>query len=242
MARGCTTRRIPGWTISLAITLAVLVTALVRPAFLEAIEYQLSDLRPQWFGSRAPVENIAMVAIDEESITKLMSRPRSRVACLSQTKRGTVMGSPSHMLPEQIGGEKVDGRSDPFPLGVMLYELLTGERPFQGDSIAISMFQVTSSAPPLANIVPTLPPIFQELIEKALAKDPAQRFQTGEEFAKTLRALKDRLDKGPAQAGGGDQGTARPGAPSRAAATQRLEAAGGSATQQLHTQPGSAEG
>lgn len=84
MARTRVTRRIPEWVIGLAITLVVLVTAWIRPAFLEAIEYQLFDLRLKWFGSRAPAQNIAIVAIDEESITKLgrWPWPRSRMAAL----------------------------------------------------------------------------------------------------------------------------------------------------------------
>jgi len=121
----------------------------------------------------------------------------------------------------------------------VLYELLTGERPFQGDSIATIMFQITSSPPPpVTSFVPKLPPIFQRLVEKALAKDIAQRFQTGEEFAKTLRALKERLDKAVAQVGGGQappgQAATRPATP----VAKETGAARGESTQQFTGPPG----
>jgi serine/threonine-protein kinase len=163
----------------------------------------------------------------------------ARVVSSSQTKTGVVLGTPSYMSPEQIAGKKVDGRSDLFSLGVVLYELLTGERPFQGDSIATIMFQITSSPlPPVTNFVPGLPPIFQKLVEKALAKDPEQRFQTGEELSRTLRALKDRLDKALAQAGRATRGTPAP-APQ---VTRPTDAAGGQGTQQFTTPPESGGG
>ncbi len=177
----------------------------------------------------------ANIMLLENGEVKVTDFGIARVVSSSQTKTGVVMGSPSYMAPEQIAGKKVDGRSDLFSLGVVLYELFAGERPFQGDSIATIMFQITSSPPPpLANFVPRIPPIFQKLVEKALAKDPAQRFQTGEEVAKTLRALKDRLDKAVAQAGTAAQPPAAPLAP-------RVGAAGGGATQQMTAPPGPAE-
>ena len=71
MARRRATRRIPEWAIGLAITTVLLAIARIRPAFLEGIEAQFFDLRLKWFGSRAPAQNIAIVAVDGESITRL---------------------------------------------------------------------------------------------------------------------------------------------------------------------------
>jgi len=174
----------------------------------------------------------ANIMLLENGEVKVTDFGIARVVSSSQTKTGVVLGTPSHMSPEQIAGKKVDGRSDLFSLGVVLYELLTGERPFQGDSIATIMFQITSSPPPsVTNFVPGLPPIFQKLVEKALAKDPEQRFQTGEELSRTLRALKDRLDKALAQAGRATRGTPAP-APQ---VTRPTDAAGGQGTQQFTT-------
>ena len=84
MARRRATRRIPEWAIGLAITVIMLAMVWIRPAFLEGIEDRLFDLRLKWFGSRAPAQNIAIVAIDEESITKLgrWPWPRSRLSAL----------------------------------------------------------------------------------------------------------------------------------------------------------------
>ena len=181
----------------------------------------------------------ANIMLLESGEVKVTDFGIARIVSSSQTKTGVVMGSPSYMSPEQIAGKKVDGRSDLFSLGVVLYELLTAERPFQGDSIATIMFQITSSPPPpVTNFVPKLPPIFQKLVEKALAKDSAQRFQTGEELAKMLRALKERLDKALAQVGGAQgaprQEVPRPGAP----VTKESEAARGESTQQFTAPPG----
>jgi CHASE2 domain-containing sensor protein len=190
----------------------------------------------------------ANIMLLENGEVKVTDFGIARVVSSSQTKTGVVMGSPSYMSPEQVAGKKLDGRSDLFSLGVVLYEMLAGERPFRGESIATIMFQITSSPPPpLTDCVPKLPPIFQKLIEKALAKDPAQRFQTGEEFAKTLRALRDRLDKAMAQTakGGGPRAGAPNGAPAEppaAAATQRFEAPPESATTRRGTAPGSPKG
>jgi len=169
----------------------------------------------------------ANIMLLESGEVKVTDFGIARIVSSSQTKTGVVMGSPSYMSPEQISGKKVDGRSDLFSLGVVLYELLTGERPFRGESIATIMFQITQSPPPpVTEFVPKLPPIFQKLVEKALAKDPAHRFQTGEEFANTLKLLRERLEK--ALAGKGDAGPAAPAASGRPA-----ERAAGSATQQL---------
>ncbi|MBI2456078.1 MAG: CHASE2 domain-containing protein [candidate division NC10 bacterium] len=204
----------------------------------------------------------ANIMLLENGEVKVTDFGIARVVSSSQTKTGMVMGSPSYMSPEQIAGKKVDGRSDLFSLGVVLYELFAGERPFQGDSLATIMFQITGSPPPpLANFAPRIPPIFQKLAEKALAKNPAQRFQTGEEFAKTLRALKDRLDKAMAQADREPRAESRePRAGDRAptpgaGATARVAASrapggesgagpgtGGGATQQMTAPPGPAEG
>ena len=83
MARRRATRRIPEWMIGLAITVVVLATAWVRPAFLEATEYQLFDLRLQWFGSLAPAQHIAIFPLDGKSITTLGRWSWSRIAALA---------------------------------------------------------------------------------------------------------------------------------------------------------------
>lgn len=113
----------------------------------------------------------------------------ARVMATSKTQTGVVLGTPSYMSPEQIAGKKVDGRSDLFSLGVVLYELLTGEKPFSGDSIATLMFNITSSPPPsIRDFAPNVPEKLVMIVEKLLSKDVEARYQTGKSLAEDLLA------------------------------------------------------
>jgi eukaryotic-like serine/threonine-protein kinase len=104
----------------------------------------------------------------------------ARVMTSSKTQTGVVLGTPSYMSPEQIAGQKVDGRSDLFSLGVVFYELLTGEKPFQGDSIATLMFNITTSPPQsIKALIPDIPNGYVSVIEKLLSKDRESRYQQG---------------------------------------------------------------
>ena len=107
----------------------------------------------------------------------------ARVMTASKTQTGVVLGTPSYMSPEQIAGQKVDGRSDLFSLGVVFYELLTGEKPFQGDSIATLMFNITTTAPlPLKDLSPGIPEPCVTVIDHLLVKDRESRYQHGKEL------------------------------------------------------------
>ncbi len=112
----------------------------------------------------------------------------ARITDSSKTKTGIVLGTPSYMSPEQLGGKQVDGRSDLFSLGVTCYQLLSGQLPFQADSMGSLMFKIANEAPtPLDLVRPDLPSCLNTVISKMLTKDPDQRFQTGEELANELR-------------------------------------------------------
>jgi serine/threonine-protein kinase len=114
----------------------------------------------------------------------------ARITSQSKTATGTVMGTPSYMSPEQLAGSKVDGRADLFSLGVTLYELLTGEKPFTGDTVATLMFKIANAPhPQIRASRADLPPGVEAIIDKALQKDPEKRYQRGGEMAKDLRAL-----------------------------------------------------
>jgi len=119
------------------------------------------------------------------------------VACLtdsSKTKTGTILGSPSYMSPEQLAGLKVDGRSDLFSLGVTLYQMLTGELPFIGESLASLMYKIANEKHPDVRLFrPDLPACVSRIINKALAKDAAKRFNTGERFANAIERCIERL-------------------------------------------------
>ena len=116
----------------------------------------------------------------------------ARMSTSSKTIAGTVMGSPRYMAPEQVVGKAIDGRSDLFSLGVVLYELLTGESPFDADNINTTMYRIVNEVPaPPKTLNPRLPEVFDYIVAKALAKHPDERYQSGVEFARDLRNYKD---------------------------------------------------
>jgi serine/threonine-protein kinase len=103
------------------------------------------------------------------------------------TQTGSTVGSLYYMSPEQIRGEQVDHRADIYSLGVTLYEMVTGKRPFAGDTAySIMSAQLNDPPTPVIEIDPALPPSVNSLILMALAKDPAQRFQSAEAMRKAV--------------------------------------------------------
>ncbi|MBN1381954.1 MAG: HDOD domain-containing protein [Deltaproteobacteria bacterium] len=118
----------------------------------------------------------------------------ARVAEPSKTHSVSIVGSPSYMSPEQINGQPLDGRSDLFSLGVIFYELLTGEKPFKGENFTSLLLQITTKQPvPVKNLAPDVPESCVAIVDKVLAKDKERRYQTGREFANDLRGLMENL-------------------------------------------------
>jgi serine/threonine-protein kinase len=119
------------------------------------------------------------------------------IACLtdsSRTRTGTVLGTPSYMSPEQAAGKKLDGRSDLFSLGVMLYQLLTGRLPFVGDSFANLIYRITTQKhPALKKARPSLNASVSRIINRALQKDPDDRFDNGDDLADALVRCQDKM-------------------------------------------------
>jgi len=112
----------------------------------------------------------------------------ARITDQSKTATGTVLGTPSYMSPEQLAGKKVDGRSDVFSLGVCLYELLTGEKPFTGDSVATLVTSIVNTPHrPLQQLDAKIPAALAEVVDRALQKDPEKRYQRAKEMADALR-------------------------------------------------------
>jgi eukaryotic-like serine/threonine-protein kinase len=113
----------------------------------------------------------------------------ARLETSELTQTGVVLGTPSYMSPEQFMGHPVDGRSDLFSCGVILYQLLTGEKPFTGETTTTIMYKVLREEPvPPCELNLSLPAALDAVMKKALAKQPGQRFLNGREFAQALQA------------------------------------------------------
>ena len=114
----------------------------------------------------------------------------ARMPSSDLTQEGQFVGTPNYMSPEQIQGKSLDGRSDLFSLGVIFYMLLTGERPFYGDSITAISYKIIHSEPiPARTLNPVVPDDWNRVLFHLLAKDPAQRYQTGAELVSDLNLL-----------------------------------------------------
>lgn len=114
----------------------------------------------------------------------------ARITDSSKTKTGLVLGTPSFMSPEQLAGKKVDGRSDLYSLGVMLFQMLAGVLPFRGDSMSELMYKIANEeAPDIRIIRSELPQNLADVVALSLSKRPETRYQTGDQFAVDLRSV-----------------------------------------------------
>jgi hypothetical protein len=152
----------------------------------------------------------ANVLITEQGRVKITDFGVARLPGSDLTRSDQFVGSPGFMSPEQLKGGEVDGRADLFALGVILYQLLTGKAPFEGESVSEVLYRIsTQPADPPSETHHDVSPDFDTILEKALAKDPAQRYQTGQEMIAALRFLgpEEAQPQGaemPAAAGGRD--------------------------------------
>jgi serine/threonine-protein kinase len=114
----------------------------------------------------------------------------------SRTRTGVILGTPNYMSPEQIMGQKIDHRSDIFSLGVLFYQLLTGELPFRGENLSNLLYQITQVRhPSVREINPKIPKACEQIIDKALTKNPDNRFQSAAEMAKLLKLLLSKIEQ-----------------------------------------------
>ena len=112
------------------------------------------------------------------------------------TRMGDLLGTPQYMSPEQTLGQKIDGRSDLFSAGVVLYQLLTGTRPFDGESIVSLMLKIAKEEPePIEKLRKDVPPALRRVIERCLSKQPEKRFQTGNELVEGLIKVIREIDE-----------------------------------------------
>jgi serine/threonine protein kinase len=134
------------------------------------------DIKP----ANIMILNSGLVKVTDFGIAKIMS--------MGMTQAGQILGTPNYMSPEQVKGRTVDGRSDVFALGVILYELVTGEKPFGGQNITTVIYKIINENPiPPRELDSTIHPGLSFVISKALAKNPDERFQTCRELAEALK-------------------------------------------------------
>ncbi len=134
------------------------------------------------------------IMMTHDNRAKVMDFGIAKLPSLSMTVTGMVLGTPFYMSPEQISGQKVDIRSDIFSTGAVLYELLTGQKPFPGDSTATLTYKILQMNPaPPTTINAKISPTMSDITLRALAKDPNERFQTPTEMLNALRKHQEKL-------------------------------------------------
>ena len=133
----------------------------------------------------------ANIMIVDKRYVKVMDFGIARIASSDMTQVGKIMGTPNYMSPEQVMGAKVDNRTDIFSMGVILYELLTGEKAFPGESITTVIYRILHEHPtPPRSLRFQLPSSLDYIVSKAMSKEIEKRYQSMEEFAKDLRNYK----------------------------------------------------
>lgn len=133
------------------------------------------------------VEPANLLRVAEDRV-KIMNLGLVEPGRAQRTEAGGLQGTPGYMAPEQIRGSRMDGRSDLFSLGIVLFELLTGERPFPGDSISSIVYRIVNEPPRRASEVnERVPAELDAFLDRALAKEPDRRFADGKQFAAALR-------------------------------------------------------
>lgn len=136
----------------------------------------------------------ANIMVTEDRVVKILDFGIAKILNQStMTLPGTIMGTPGYMAPEQAKGQEIDHRSDIWALGVLFFEMLTGELPFTGDNYAAFIYSITSDKPrELCSIRTSVNRGIQEIIDKTLEKDPLNRFQTVDEIIEALESIESR--------------------------------------------------
>ncbi|MBA2689649.1 MAG: serine/threonine protein kinase, partial [Burkholderiales bacterium] len=132
----------------------------------------------------------ANILLTRNGLTKITDFGIAQLPATEGIQPGLLVGSPRYMAPEQITGTSLDGRADIFSLGAVLYEMLTGIAPFQGQNLQELMYRILHQQPVRASkLVPAIPAALDAIVERALAKKPDERFQSARDLARALRSF-----------------------------------------------------
>ena len=146
------------------------------------------DIKPE----NVMIRHDSLVKVLDFGLAKLIQSPTARLYTQPdvETDTGVIMGTMRYMSPEQARGQKIDFRTDLFSFGIVLYEMISGQPPFQGitalDTLALL---ISEEPPPLKSIAPHIPQAFSDIVEQALQKDPQHRFQNAQMMLSALKAI-----------------------------------------------------
>ena len=138
------------------------------------------------------------VIVDEQARAKVTDFGIARAGASEMTETGSIMGTAQYLSPEQAQGHAVTATSDLYSIGVMLYEMLAGRLPFEGESaVSIALKHLSEPPTPISQLRPDVHPALESVVMAALAKDPARRWQTAEDFGEALAAAGAQLGAAP---------------------------------------------
>jgi serine/threonine-protein kinase len=177
-------------------TLKDLVRRRGRLSGSEAVRISLQLLAALEFAHRTGIVHRDVkpqnVMLDRDGNAKVTDFGIARAGDSGMTEAGSILGTAQYLAPEQAKGQRVDERSDLYSVGIVLYEMLTGAVPFKGDSaVTVALKHVNEMAAEPAQLVPGMPYALNQIVLKAIAKDPEQRYQTAEQFARDLRSAQE---------------------------------------------------
>jgi eukaryotic-like serine/threonine-protein kinase len=137
------------------------------------------------------------VIVDDVGHAKVTDFGIARAGASEMTETGSIMGTAQYLSPEQAQGHAVTATSDLYSIGVMLYEMLAGRLPFEGDSaVAVALKHLSEQPPPISQWRPDVHPALEAVVMAALAKDPTQRWQSAEDLAAALEAARAQIESG----------------------------------------------
>ena len=138
------------------------------------------------------------VIVDEDGQAKVTDFGIARAGASEMTETGSIMGTAQYLSPEQAQGHAVNAASDLYSIGVMLYEMLAGRLPFEGESaVSVALKHLSEPPPAISQLRPDVHPALESVVMAALAKDPAHRWQSADDFAAGLAAAGEQIAAGP---------------------------------------------